>query len=248
MYKVQFLKDTSKALLDNLMPDTLLVYKDGYSIPEVNCEKMNFDRFRNVYSELHFNMLIIVGLNKIITPSNRTDMVNDFIQTMTRNIPKISIDNQPFIGEPWRLWYHYDVTNISDKFAVPHGYAIETEWQKWFYREDNNSRLSGENIKLFISDTYSDLDKLITEFELAEVNDSKQEWYDNLKEHIFSIYSSPKLFINNILKECNKKFDLDISYDSYRENKNIKAPDLGIYRFIFEENKRRMNIYNALIS
>ena len=246
--KIQFLKDTSKAIIDTSIDDTLLVYKEGYKIPNLkNIEYMEFNKFKTVYSELHFNRLIIVGLNKIIIPANRCEMVNDFIQTMTRNIPKISIDSSPFIGEPWRLWYHYDVTGC-EKFNVPHGYAIETEWKKWFYRDTNLCRLSADNIKMFISNTYSDLDKLTTTFDFFDVDSKYINRYNATKLDVINTTPSPKSIINNLLKRCNKFFKVDIGVNSYKENKKFLVPNLGIYRFIVEENKRRMDIYNAIIS
>ena len=33
--KVQFLKDTSKAIIDTSVDDTILVYKEGYKIPNL---------------------------------------------------------------------------------------------------------------------------------------------------------------------------------------------------------------------
>jgi len=249
--RVQFLKDTSKAIIDTNVEDTLLVYKEGYKIPELkNIKYMEFNKFKTVYSELHFSRLILIGLNKIITPANRCNMVNDFMQTMTRNIPKISIDTAPFVGEPWRLWYHYDVTNC-EKFGVPHGYAIETEWKKWFYRDTNFCRLSADNVKMFISDTYSDLDKLTTKFDFYDVEDKYIRRYEATKADVINNNNnpSPKLLLNKLLKRCNKFFKVSVNYDSYRiNNKKFLLPNLGIYRFVVEENRRRMAIYNAVIS
>jgi hypothetical protein len=180
-------------------------------------------------------------------------MVNDYIQTMTSNVPKYSIDNSPFIGEPWRLWYHYDVTKCNT-FNIPHGFAIETEWQHWFYRDKNYCRLSGDNIKMFISDTYSDLDLLKTKFEFYDPEDYKIKHYDEMKKYVLNKYNSPKLFINNLLKLSNEYFKVHLNYDSYRDVGDMNlfqtfcVPDVGIYRFMVEENIRRMNIYNSVIS
>jgi hypothetical protein len=244
---IQFLKDTSTSVINDNPVDTFLVYRDGYKLPTLSgVEYLDFEKFKTKYSELHINKLIVVGLNRIITPSNRCDMVNDFIQTMTRNITKVSIDLVPFIGEPWRLWYHYDVTN-NERFGLPHGFAVETEWSKWFYREQNDCRLSGDNIKMFISNTYSDLDLLTTNFIFQEPSEVELSWYENVKSIMFEKYDTPRLLINNILKESNKHFGLDISYDSFRTNKEITLPDLPIYQFMVEENKRRMSIFNKII-
>lgn len=246
--KIYFLKDTS-AFIDvvDIPVDSFLVYREGYKLPTFQgVEYIDFEVFKTKYPLLHINMLIFVGLNKMITPVNRCDMVNDFIQTMTRNIPKISIDEYPFIGEPWRLWYHYDVTN-SGKFNIPHGYAIETEWKHWFYRDVNTCRLSGENIKMFIDNTHSDLDTLKMSIKYSDVSDVELSEYETLKSFIINKYSSPKLIINNLLKESNKRYQIDFGFNSYRSPDNYLLPDIGIYRFVAEENLRRLSIYNEVI-
>jgi len=245
--KVQFLKDTASANLGDIPPDTYLVYYDGYSYPKAaNLNYMPFLKFKSVYSTLHFNKLIFVGLNRMITPANRCNMVNDFIQTMTRNTDKMSIDTAPFIGEPWRIFYHYDVTNTG-RFSVPHGYAIETEWKTWFYRDTNFCRLATENIRGLISDTYSDLEPLKLKIEFEDVDASDQEWYDEIKKHIIERFDTPKMMILTLLKECNKRYGIDFDMDFYRTGYRIILHDLGIYRFVAEENDRRMKIYNEVI-
>ena len=208
---------------------------------------MEFNKFRVLYSELEIDMLVVIGLNKIITPSNRCDMVNDYMQTMTRNIKKISIDSSPFIGEPWRLWYHYDVGNCNT-FNIPHGFAIETEWKHWFYRNRPDSRLAANNIGTFINSTYSDLETLTSSFDFYEVSDKETKYYDKIKDDIINKYNSPKLFLKHILKISNDYFDIKIDWDSYRNNDLYRVPDLGIYKFLAEENIRRRDIYNAVIS
>jgi hypothetical protein len=243
--KIFWVRDVASFTLNNDIPDTLLVYHSIYIPPSIdNVRYMKFDDFKVQYSELHFNKLILVGLNRIITPQNRCDMVNDFIQTLTRSIPKISIDCSPFIGEPWRTWYHFDVTN-SGKFNIPHGYAIETEWKHWFYRDTTECRLSKDNIGMFIDSIYSDLDNLKTSFSLYEVDD---DFYPEIKNFSFDKYDSPKLIINSLLRECNSHYGVRIDFDSYRSNTNIKLPNIGIYRFMIEENQRRQGIYNKLVS
>jgi hypothetical protein len=244
---IQFLKDTSTAVIENNPVDTLLVYREGYNLPQLNgVEYLDFNVFKTRYSELHFNKLILVGLNRIITPTNRCDMVNDFMQTMTNHVEKVSIDNHPFIGEPWRLWYHYDVTK-KGKFKFPHGYATETEWKKWFYRDVQTSMFDGDNIGLYIADTHSDLDRLNTRFEFNEVSPSDMEFYLNAKSDVFEKHDSPKMLINTLLKHCNKHFNQNITFDSYRSGDYFLLPDLPIYQFMVEENKRRMDTYNAVI-
>lgn len=245
--KIQFLKSTKKAIIENHPQDTYIIYYPGYELPEKkDIEYMEFATFKSRYFELNANMLIFIGLNRIITPSNRCDLVNDYIQILSPNIPKMSIDTSPFIGEPWRIFYHYSI--VHNKFmGVNYSYPVEGEWQKWFYREINFCRLSGDNIKMLISDTYSDLDLLTTRFKFYEPNEIDSEYYTEVKKHVFEKYDTPKLLITNILKLCNKHFQINLDYDSYLSNREFLLPDLKIYRFMAEENKRRMDIYNAVI-
>jgi len=260
MHRVQFLKDTATADLSDAPERTLVVYRDGFGYSPPPChgaEYMEFLEYREKYPALEPEMIVVVGINRMITPSNRCDMVNEYLQTMTPNIPKVSIDNAPFIGEPWRLWWHYDVANI-EKWGVSYSYAIETEWKKWFYREQSTCRLDAENIGLFLTDTVSDLEPLSVRFSFSEPTADDEAWYKEAKTAVFNQHNTPKMWINNLLKLCNRRYDLKISLDTYRagiarqhsifDQDHIELPDHGVYRFVAEENIRRMAIYNEVIS
>jgi len=248
MKKVQFLKNINAVSLD-LPENTLVVYHAMYfdQLPAIDAEYIEFQDYKKKYTMLEPEMIVVIGLNRIITPSNRCDFINEYLQTMTPNIEKISIDTEPFIGEPWRLWYHYSIANCGH-FNITYSYAIETEWQYWFYRDVQECRLSGENIRLFISDTWSNIEPLTTQFEFYQPNEIDKHWYHEIKKHIFISYDTPKLLINNLLKLSNKRFDINLTYDSFRKNQKIILPDLNIFRFVAEENIRRMKIFNAVVS
>lgn len=247
--RVQFLKDTSTARLDDLPAKTLVIFRDGfgYQLPRIpGAEFIEFLEYKNKYTLFNPEFIVVIGLNRIITPSNRCDMVNEYLQTMTPNVQKICIDNDPFIGEPWRLWFHYSIANCG-RFNITYSFAMETEWEKWFYRDVSDCRLSRDNIRLFISDTISDIDQLHSSFEFFDVSPLDEDWYLNAKKHVFEKYDTPKMLINNLLKLANKHFGIELSYDSYLGNGVIKLPDIGIYRFMAEENERRRDIYNEVV-
>ena len=244
--KIQFLSDPARANVGEILPDTYLVYREGYSLPKLSgVEYLEFRKFKNIYFNLHTNKIIFVGINRMINPANRCEMVFDYMQSMTRNIEKMSIDTEPFIGEPWRLWYHMDMTN-SDLFKIPHSYAIETEWQHWFYRDLNDSRLSGKQIGKYLPNIYSDVPQLTTSFTFDKTLEDS-DWYAEAKAHIFEQYGTPKLLVNNLLKLCNSHYNLNLSYDSFKSNKNWVLPDNKLYRFVVEECLRRKHTYNAVI-
>lgn len=243
--RVCFVKNTAQVTIPDLPPRTILVWHPMYTPPELSgVEYVEWEKFRATYSSFEPELVILIGLNRMITPSNRCDYVHEYLTTMTPNIPKMSIDTAPFIGEPWRLFFHY-LYSGANHFGVNYSYPVEREWQDWFYRNTNDCRLSGDNVSLFIQQTCSELDPLISSFATYEPSPEDLEWYQESKEFVFGKYYTPKLLITNLLKLCNQRFQATIDFNSYLKNSNFRLPDLGVYRFLIEENKRRMKIYNA---
>jgi hypothetical protein len=173
-------------------------------------------------------------------------MVNEYLQTMTPNLPKICLDTAPFLGEPWRLWFHYSVAG-SGRFGISYSYALETEWEHWFHRDVPDCRLSASNIRMLLTDTVSDLDLLKTTFHFIEPSPDEEDWYNEVKKQAFERHSTPKMLVNTLLAAVNRRFGLKVSYDSYLENKEVELLDLGVYRFVAEEAVRRMDIYNEVV-
>ncbi len=252
MKPVQFLRDPSTADISSVdSRGTIVIYRKGFYSPPPTRESfiIDFEEFKTKYDSLSFDSAVIIGLNRMINPANRCDFVFSFLSTATPNIPKYSIDNAPFIGEPWRVFWHYLFTK-SGHWPESHSYAVETNWKKWFFREESDWSGSADNIRLMTGDTtFSDLPKLTSSFSFSDASEH-EEWYASTREQVFKMHSTPKSWIQSLLRECNKRFGFDIgydiSYDSYLEGKSITVPDLGVYRFVVEENLRRMAIYNAV--
>src|SRR6056297_1138287 len=103
MKRVQFLKDTACAQID--APEkTLVVYREGFGhVPPAipGAEYIEFSEYKIRYTTFAPEMIVLVGLNRMINPGNRCDMVNEYLQTMTNHTPKVSIDTEPYLGEPW---------------------------------------------------------------------------------------------------------------------------------------------------
>ncbi len=243
MNKVYFLKDPSTFNAE-VPPGAIMVIHPMYIAPSLpGVDVIDWEMFRITYSQYEPSLIILVGLNRMITPSNRCDYVHEYLTTMTPNIPKISLDNSPFIGEPWRLFFHY-LYSQSNSFGVNYSYPVEREWQSWFYRDVNDCRLSANNVKLFIRNTVSDLEKLKTSFFFNDVNDVDQEWYQEAKAFVFEKHDTPKLIIQNLLKMSNNHFQTSLDFNTYLSGLRIQLPDLPVYRFVVEENERRLGIYN----
>lgn len=244
MRGVYFTKEISKLKIDSLPENTLVVVHEMYDKPNIDRKTVNWQEFKITYSNYEVEQFVIVGLNRMINPSNRCDMVNDYLQVMTKNIPKISIDTSPFIGEPWRVWFHYSIA-FGEWMNIDYSYPIEGEWKKWFYYDVNQCPISGDLLPIHVKDTVTTLPKLQTKFEFYTLNDSQMEYYEEAKKLIFDKYGTPKMLTNNLLKMINKHLQLNIKFDDYLSGKKILIPDIGVYRYVAEEIKRRKEIYNC---
>lgn len=243
MRKVIFSKEISKVEIDCLPKNTLVVVHEMYDRPAIDRPMVDWQKFKVIYSDYEVDQFVLVGLNRMIKPSNRCDMVNDYLQVMTKSIPKISIDTDPFIGEPWRLWYHYSVC-FGEWLGVDYSYPVEGDWKKWFYYDQNHCKLSTDNLSLFVKETESDIEKLTTSYSFFDPNEMLEEYYQEAKRIVFEKYCTPKMLTNNLLKIMNKHLNIDFGMDSYKEDKSFNLPDFGVYRYVVEESRRRQSIYN----
>lgn len=225
--------------------DTIVVYHAMYDKPEVKAKEIiEWEKYKITHNNYICNRIVLIGVNRMITPSNRCDFIHAYLAVMTPQITKIIIDTAPFIGEPWRLYYHYQIANCFDKFGANYSYPIEREWLKWFSRDINKCQFSPEILKDRIVNTWSDLPRLNTIFNFYDPDKNDIEWYKEAKKFEIDRFRGAKSMLLNLTKSANKHFNLKISYDSYLEDKNFKVPSIGIYKFIIEENRRRQAIYN----
>lgn len=244
--KIQFLKDTAMAKLPK-MDNCIVVYKEGYSLPSIaNAEYIEFQKYKACYLDKPTDNIVLVGLNRMLNPQNRCELIFEYLQTMTNHITKYSIDTNPFIGEPWRFWFHYSVA-FNSFLNINYSYAIETEWQHWFYRRRDDCLISPNSLTGKIIETYSDLQKLNSEFVFYKPDTFLTNYYNEVKNIAFEKYNNPKQIIQYMTKQLNHRLGLSFGYDSYRENKEFNLPDFGVYRFLTEENQRRQDIYNLLV-
>lgn len=249
MEKIFFTRDV-QGLLERKFgsdfgPRTLVVYHDMYDKPDVKAaEVVNWRKYKAAHDKYEVNRIVLIGMNRMKPPHNRCDFIHAYLSVMTPQIHKISIDTAPFIGEPWRLFYHYQVVNSFAGFGANYSYPLEGEWLKWFSRDFEECRFSPKNLKGCIVDTYTELPRLRTSFELYMPDADSLEWYEEAKKAEFGKFRSYKTLLRSFLKSANKHFGIDLTYDSYLKNKHIRVPDVGIYRFIVEENRRRLDIYN----
>lgn len=222
--------------------DTLVVHIDIWEV-QTKYKSVKWSVFKNTFVDFEENNIVIVGMNRMRTSQSRYDMVYSHIYKLRNYDTKIIIDEHPFTGEPWRLWYVYGFlfhTWLSGENSM----ALEGNWKNWFERKTNDCLIAPDKIPGIISNTSSDIDPLTTSFSTRTPDLFEDEKYIEVKKQAFKKYDTPRQIIAFMIKNL----DLDITYDSYLKGGSIVLPDWGISRFMIEENKRRMGIYNAIVN
>lgn len=240
-YIVSDVLNIDKYLPEIPIKNTLVVHIDIWDVV-TKYRSVKWSVFKNSFIDFEENNIVIVGMNRIRTDASRYDMVYSHIYKLKKFKTKIIIDEHPFSGEPWRLWYVYGFlfhTWIMGENSMP----LQGQWSRWFEREIEDCAISPENIHAHISNTYSDKELLTTKFELIQPDLFQSEKYNEVKRLAFEKYDTPRQIISYMLKGL----DLNISYESYLSNETLTLPDFGISRFMVEENLRRMEIYNKII-
>lgn len=246
---IQFLKDTSTAVIPEEFQgdDVIMVYRDGYALPDVEVSaKIEFARYKVTYPSYSPTKMILVGLNKIILPSNRCDLVFEYLQDNSHSIDKMSIDTAPFVKEPWRFWFHHSMTK-NNVWNWPHSFFVETMWKHWFERQSETCNVSPSNLLECTKAVYSDLDKLESSFHFFQPDQETIDLYEASKEAAFAKFSTFKSLYGTILKNLKVLHPMDVSFEAYLKNGEMHYPDLPIYRFVADENMRRQQMYNACI-
>lgn len=250
---ILLVKDTANFDFNFEISETdIIVVHDLYAIPKQFVGLKNlmlWSEYKAKYNDISVSKVILVGLHRMITPTNRCDFIHSYLTSMTPNLPKIVIDTAPFVGEGWRAYYPYQYVNKGDftvKFTC--GYPAQGDYDKWFYKEQETSEFDMENLpKNLIEDTYTNLSLLKTSFNYYEPNGLLIDYYAEIKKFAFNKHNTPKAIIQEMNRLMNKHLGTKYDFDMYLNNKSNTLPNLKLYHFIVEENNRRKNIYNTII-
>lgn len=226
--------------LEGISDDCLVVIHDFYQT-KTSFNYIKWSEFRVTYSEYESKSIVLVGLNRMRTSQSRYDLIYSYLYVINKYKDKVVIDNKPFNGEPWRSWYAQSFVN-SSFLGNTNSFPIQGEYNRWFLRDTNFCRL--QEINLYIDNLHTELSPLKTKFIFHEPSKEQNEIYQNIKKIIFDKYNTPRLLIRNILKQSNKQFHINIDFDTYLSNGEIELLDLPIYKFVSEENNKRLIIYN----
>lgn len=71
--------------------------------------------------------MVVVGLNRILTPSNRTKL-GPYLLRPTAGLRRISVDRTLFTVEPWRAWWHFGCVGAPFQ-DYTYSFLAESHWR-----------------------------------------------------------------------------------------------------------------------
>lgn len=130
--KIVLAKDIGSVRLD-LGPAVCVRHKK-YTWPDVagDCEFVEWTDFEATPRRWldPERSLIIVGLNRIINPGNRTREVFEILYNLCKDVQKWSIDHTLFVGAPWRAWFHWGLVGAKYR-EYTYSYLAESHWKAY---------------------------------------------------------------------------------------------------------------------
>jgi hypothetical protein len=201
-----------------------------------------FSDFKIKYADLNDrNKILLVGAERMITPSNRCNFINDYLSVMTRDKEKIAICTNPFISEGWRCYWLFQMCNLDDDvFGVNYSYPVERNYYEWLFNGKEDVYFSEKFLMNSTENIDTKLNKLNTNIQYYDVDNL---FYEELKKHLLEKHNTIRSYVNELIDLCNKKYEVD--YDFNNLGVSLMLPNLKIYRLIEKENLRQEKIYNA---
>lgn len=187
MRRILLAEDTS-LVQPEIRGKTLCVYHKAYDPPLGPWHSIEFSRFKDRPRDFLHNIksLIFVGLNRAITPGNRTEMVWEVLFNKIGNLHKISVDRTLFISEPWRAWFHFGFVDARYR-EYTYSYIAESQHNAFIdgMRDDDPFSLD-ELIKWSIGVVRCHYPKWFNvSFRTIETSDSDKDAYAKLKQSCF---------------------------------------------------------------
>lgn len=180
--------DIASAKLDGV-EDALFVVKDGWPVPECASRSVSWSSFASDYKSLSHgeSTLVLVGLSKIRTPSNRGDPVWGYLHNQRPDLRKISLDRTLFVSEPWRAFFQFYWTHVEYGIYT-YSYFCESHWKaaQEGVREDPFSL--SEILRIGSGHVIATDDRYFTDVSVRVVptTESAKADYEALKEACFN--------------------------------------------------------------
>ncbi|HEX6940908.1 MAG TPA: hypothetical protein VF158_15935 [Longimicrobiales bacterium] len=122
--------DTAAVRLD-VDREAICVRHPSYAAPQTGpgCAHMSWEAFAAAPDRALAgrSVMVVVGLNRIITPGNRTT-VGPLVLRPRQGLRRISVDHTLFVSEPWRAWFHFGCVGAPYR-EYTYSYLAETHWR-----------------------------------------------------------------------------------------------------------------------
>lgn len=182
--------DTSRVTLD-LGERSVCVRHRTYPAPCVvpDCLHLTWDDFEpDPRRAMHGrDTLVLVGLNKIMTPSNRTAAVVEVLFNLSDTWRKLSVDRTLFAAEPWRAWFHFGLVGAPYR-EYTYSYLAESHWRAYQEGVRTDDPFAVETIahegEGVVRSTYDRYFRPVT-IERVEVSAAIHSAYQDLKTRCF---------------------------------------------------------------
>lgn len=254
MWKIRLSDNIPSVAIDAPGP-SLLVHHRAYPAIAGDMPRMTFDAFaenpRRHVSGLQ--ALVLVGLNRIITPANRTAEVFEVLFNNTPDLRKISIDRTLFDSEPWRLWFHFGATG-SPFDGYSYSYLLESHYKAWLdgVRGGDNPISVDRVVRNARGVLRCDYQAYFTEPSEAvvTVGESAHREYQKEKRQAFDECTSAWQIIGRLSK-CAQRLCPERRLPSYRELFEAREPswtatDLAVDRYLCARLHDAVQLTNAV--
>lgn len=242
---------------------TLCVVHPKYTAPK--CPGAQFAGYKDFSENTRklitgMDNLIMVGINKMINPGNRTEMVWEVIHNNTPDLHKIVVDTVPFLSDPWRIWFHFGAVNARF-FDYTYSYIAESHYNAFVECLRHDNPFSLENV---LSQSrgvmVSDYDNYFGEVTVKEKKMTKEvhSEYQQLKEKCFNEETSIKAILKRLSdfaqKACPERKVVSKSrlWDSREDfmgsyGINIVKTDLKVDDYLVSELRMLMELTNGIL-
>src|SRR3990167_8127646 len=255
MSKIYLSKNTEALSLTHLPQPCVCVTHAKYKPPICHARTVHLD-FETFTASSRDALkgaasLLLVGLNHMITPSNRTEMAWEVVYNNTPELPKFVVNRTPFIGEPWRLWFSFGA--VGAKYLdYTYSYISESHYNAFIEGITESNPFSVETALAATSGVIeSDYPEWFTRIDVKEIPMSSDVHSDylQLKDRCFEEETSIKAIFRRLgafaQQACPQRCMPATSLFDHREL-SVTATNLKIDQYLIGHIKEAVALTNAI--
>jgi hypothetical protein len=228
------------------------VVADGYRAPVgmPACTVAEAEAFRATWGE---GTMVMVGLSRIFTPSNRCKM-HEIFHRPRPGMGWFSLDDRLFVGEPWRMIWHFtavgqDYAGMTDSYLAESRFdRAEAEREPCPFRLDEVIRYGTGAI--VATDGYRHGRILVEEY---QTTDAEKERYDAEKAQAFEHEKTLAAILKRltaVAKSClsRRMIPGPSQISNYPTGASIRVvrTDLPVDRFLTDRLQKVVDLTNGI--